>query len=73
MVCIGSPGTQGKTVPVNSSAGLMSPRSTQSQDKNFSIGDKVCVDVTPDTLKELQKGCGGWSMRMNDVGALRVV
>ncbi|XP_052760434.1 E3 ubiquitin-protein ligase MIB2-like isoform X2 [Mya arenaria] len=30
------------------------------------VGDKVCVELPEAALKEMQKGHGGWSMRMKD-------
>lgn len=31
------------------------------------VGDRVCVFLPADDLKQLQRGRGGWSMRMTEV------
>ena len=36
-------------------------------DIQFKRGDKVCVQLMEVALKDLQRGHGGWSMRMADV------
>ncbi|XP_033725516.1 E3 ubiquitin-protein ligase MIB2-like [Pecten maximus] len=41
------------------------PRKTPSTSK-FNVGDKVCVHLPPESLKEVQRGHGGWSMRMSE-------
>ena len=33
------------------------------------LGDKVCVALSEMSLKEAQRGHGGWSMRMKEVSA----
>ncbi|XP_060075163.1 E3 ubiquitin-protein ligase MIB2-like [Ylistrum balloti] len=42
-----------------------SPRPTNSSSK-FNVGDKVCVHLPPESLKKVQRGHGGWSMRMSE-------
>ncbi|KAJ8321090.1 hypothetical protein KUTeg_002677 [Tegillarca granosa] len=38
------------------------------------IGDKVCVDIPEKALKEVQKGHGGWSLRMTEcIGNVGIV
>ncbi|XP_069101873.1 E3 ubiquitin-protein ligase MIB2-like [Argopecten irradians] len=39
---------------------------TRASSSKFSVGDKVCVHLPPDALKEVQRGHGGWSMRMSE-------
>jgi len=37
----------------------------------FKVGDKVCVELPIEALKEVQRGHGGWSMSMSDVSTYK--
>jgi hypothetical protein len=42
-------------------------RSKSVEVPKLQIGDNVCVDLPEVALKEVQRGHGGWSMRMKEV------
>lgn len=49
----------------SAAAGSVSHQNTCS---NFSVGDKVVVDLEIDLLKTMQEGHGGWNAKMSEVG-----
>ncbi|KAH3783586.1 hypothetical protein DPMN_161528 [Dreissena polymorpha] len=59
----GSSSSSGGAKP--SSTGDSRPPPPEKKSK-LQVGDKVCVAIPESTLKELQRGHGGWSLRMAD-------
>lgn len=50
---------------ISKRASLVRPKSALGP--KLQIGDKVCVELPEIALKEVQRGHGGWSMRMKEV------
>ncbi|XP_021360864.1 E3 ubiquitin-protein ligase MIB2-like [Mizuhopecten yessoensis] len=59
----GTTGDTGIRPKVTNTPNAPNPTPPRSQ---FKVGDKVCVHLPAESLKEVQRGHGGWSMRMSE-------